>query len=93
MNGSQGIQKKRQTVINRHKVCAFQNENIKESPGRWHLNAFKYMLPNKIDLMIKLPIIHNRHHKVEVMHKKSIAILEIQGTLEKFATLKFIYVF
>ena len=49
------------------------------------------MLPNKIDLMIKLPIIHNRPHKVEVMHKKSHAILEIQGTLEKFATKKFIY--
>ena len=46
------------------------------------------MLPNKIDLMIKLPIIHNRPHKVEVMHKKSHDILEIQGTLEKFATLR-----
>ena len=46
------------------------------------------MLPNKIDLMIKLPIIHNRPHKVEVMHKKSHAILEIQGRLEKFATVR-----
>ena len=46
------------------------------------------MLLNKIDLMIKLPIIHNRPHKVEVMHKKSHAIWEIQGKLEKFATLR-----
>ena len=38
--------------------------------------------------MIKLPIIHNRPHKVEVMHKKSHAILEIQVILEKFATLR-----
>ena len=45
------------------------------------------MLPNKMGLMIKLPIIHNRPHKVEVMHKKSHDILEIQGTLENFATL------
>jgi hypothetical protein len=40
------------------------------------------MLPNKIDLMIKLPIIHNRPHKVEAMHKKSHAILEFRGTLK-----------
>ena len=43
---------------------------------------------NKIDLMIKLPIIHNRPHKIEVMHKKSHAILEIQGMFEKFVTLR-----
>ena len=46
------------------------------------------MLPNKMGLMIKLPIIHNRPHKVEVMHKKSHDVLEIQGTLENFATLR-----
>ena len=38
--------------------------------------------------MIKIPIIHNRPHKNEVMHKKSHAILEIQVILEKFATLR-----
>ena len=39
--------------------------------------------------MIKLPIIHNRPHKVEVMHKKSYTILEIQGTFEDFVPLRF----
>ena len=38
--------------------------------------------------MIKLPIIHNRPHKVEAMHKKSHSILEIQDMLENFATLR-----
>ena len=39
--------------------------------------------------MIELPIIHNRPHKNEVMHKKSHAILEIHGMKKKIATLRF----